>query len=40
MTMMLEKQGQTIEEIKGLREDMVSQHEDVKMIKRKVGLRR
>jgi acylphosphatase len=47
MTQMLEMQGQmldkqdlTIEEIKGLRQDMASQHEDIKLIKRKVGVQR
>ena len=37
---MLDKQDQTVEEIKGLRQDMTSQHEDIKLIKRKVGLQR
>jgi acylphosphatase len=40
MDQMLEIQGQTVEEIKGLRTDMASQHKDIKMIKSKVGLRR
>jgi acylphosphatase len=40
MTQMLDKQDLTIEEIKGLRQDMASQHEDIKLIKRKVGVQR
>lgn len=40
MDMMIEMQGQTVEEIKGLREDMASQHQDIQTIEKQVGLRR